>query len=185
MPTVDDVLLPPALPVGARPPALDHPATASVRLLGHLSSDTLRARTSSRSSARRPAWSTPVGKITEILERRTGQHGWCDTEAIGFLPQAVGLSRCQCERQPHGTSLSREAWNRPTPAPPRGHRVAPASLSRRIWSGSRRSAIVCRSSMIAGGLAHEAEDVVTEVGTRPREHGLLMAGSGCGRATFT
>ena len=30
-------------------------------------------------------------------------------------------------------------------------------------------------------LAHEAEDVVTEVGTRPREHGLLMAGSGCGR----
>ena len=34
------------------------------------------------------------------------------------LPQAVGLSRCQCERQPHGTSLSREAWNRPTPAPP-------------------------------------------------------------------
>ena len=77
-------------------------------------------------------------------------------------------------------SLSREAWNRPTPAPPRGHRVAPASLSRRIWSGSRRSAIVCRSSMIAGGLAHEAEDVVTEVGTRPREHGLLMAGSGCG-----
>ena len=32
---------PPALPVGARPPALDHPATASVRLLGHLSSDTL------------------------------------------------------------------------------------------------------------------------------------------------
>ena len=38
--------------------------------------------------------------------------------------------------------------------------------------------------MIAGGLAHEAEDVVTEVGTRPREHGLLMAGSGCGRATF-
>ena len=36
--------------------------------------------------------------------------------------------------------------------------------------------------MIAGGLAHEAEDVVTEVGTRPREHGLLMAGSGCGRA---
>ena len=32
--------------------------------------------------------------------------------------------------------------------------------------------------MIAGGLAHEAEDVVTEVGTRPREHGLLMAGSG-------
>ena len=94
-----------------------------------------------------------------------------DTEAIGFLPQAVGLSRCQCERQPHGTSLSREAWNRPTPAPPVGHRVAPASLSRRIWSGSRRSAIVCRSSMIAGG---------TEVGTRPREHGLLMAGSGCG-----
>ena len=47
-----------------------------------------------------------------------GQHGWCDTEAIGFLPQAVGLSRCQCERQPHGTSLSREAWNRPTPASP-------------------------------------------------------------------
>ena len=39
--------------------------------------------------------------------------------------------------------------------------------------------------MIAGGLAHEAEDVVTEVGTRPREHGLLMAGSGYGRATFT
>ena len=37
-----------------------------------------------------------------------------------------------------------------------------------------------RSSMIAGGLAHEAEDVVTEVGTRPRKHGLLMAGSGCG-----
>ena len=64
-----------------------------------------------------------VGKITEILERRTGQHGWCDTEAIGFLPQAVGLSRCQCERQPHGTSLSREAWNRPTPAPPRRLRV--------------------------------------------------------------
>ena len=31
---------PPALPVGARPPALD-PATASVRLLGHLSTDTL------------------------------------------------------------------------------------------------------------------------------------------------
>ncbi len=30
---------PPALPVGARPPALD-PAAASVRLLGHLSSDT-------------------------------------------------------------------------------------------------------------------------------------------------
>ena len=28
--------------------------------------------------------------------------------------------------------------------------------------------------MIAGGLAHEAEDVVTEVGTRPREHGLLI-----------
>ena len=37
--------------------------------------------------------------------------------------------------------------------------------------------------MIAGGLAHEAEDVVTEVGTRPREHGLLMAGSGCGSGT--
>ena len=36
---------------------------------------------------------------------------------------------------------------------PRGHRVAPASLSRRIWSGSRRSAIVCRSSMIAGAAA--------------------------------
>ena len=31
---------PPALPVGARPPALD-PAAASVRLLGHLSSNTL------------------------------------------------------------------------------------------------------------------------------------------------
>ena len=30
-------------------------------------------------------------------------------------------------------------------------------------------------------LAHEAEDVVTEVGMVPREHGLLMAGSGCGR----
>ena len=38
---------------------------------------------------------------------------------------------------------------------------------------------MCSSSMIAGHvLAHEAEDVVTEVGTRPREHGLLMAGSG-------
>ena len=30
-------------------------------------------------------------------------------------------------------------------------------------------------------LAHEAEDVVTEVGTRPRENGLLMAGFGCDR----
>ena len=30
-------------------------------------------------------------------------------------------------------------------------------------------------------LAHEAEDVVTKVRTRPRENGLLMAGSGCGR----
>ena len=30
------------------------------------------------------------------------------------------------------------------------HRVAHASMSRRIWSGSRRSAIVCNSSMIAG-----------------------------------
>ena len=34
-------------------------------------------------------------------------------------------------------------------------------------------------------LAHEAEDVVTEVGTVPREDGLLMAGSGCGRHVFT
>ena len=84
---------------------------------------------------------------------------------------------------PHRHSpLTSLAWSHCAPTP---HRVAPASLSRRIWSGSRRSAIVCRSSMIAGGLAHEAEDVVTEVGTRPREHGLLMAGSGCGQATFT
>ena len=29
--------------------------------------------------------------------------------------------------------------------------------------------------------AHEAEDVVTEVGTRPRKNGFLMAGSGGGR----
>ena len=51
--------------------------------------------------ARKPA----SVKITEILKRRTGQHGWCDTEAIGFLPQAVGLSRGQCKREPALTPL--------------------------------------------------------------------------------
>ena len=35
-------------------------------------------------------------------EARLGQHGWCDTEAIGFLPQAVGLSRGQCKRSQSG-----------------------------------------------------------------------------------
>ena len=102
------------------------------------------------------------------------------------LPSAGGRPEQMSVRAPASWDLSlTRGVESTTPAPPRGHRVAPASLSRRIWSGSRRSAIVCRSSMIAGGLAHEAEDVVTEVGTRPREHGLLMAGSGCGRATFT
>ena len=53
---------PPALPVGARPPALDHPATASVRLLGHLSSDTLeRAHAElTRPPDPRPAESDPA-----------------------------------------------------------------------------------------------------------------------------
>ena len=52
---------PPALPVGARPPALD-PATASVRLLGHLSSDTLeRAHAElTRPPDPRPAESDPA-----------------------------------------------------------------------------------------------------------------------------
>ena len=51
----------PALPVGARPPALD-PATASVRLLGHLSSDTLeRAHAElTRPPDQRPAESDPA-----------------------------------------------------------------------------------------------------------------------------
>ena len=103
------------------------------------------------------------------------------------LPSAGGRPEQMSVRAPASwdLSLTRGVESTHPSAPPRGHRVAPASLSRRIWSGSRRSAIVCRSSMIAGGLAHEAEDVVTEVATRPREHGLLMAGSGCGRATFT
>ena len=104
------------------------------------------------------------------------------------LPSAGGRPEQMSVRAPASWDLSLTRGvesTHPCPPPPRGHRVAPASLSRRIWSGSRRSAIVCRSSMIAGGLAHEAEDVVTEVGTRQREHGLLMAGSGCGRATFT
>ena len=53
---------PPALPVGARPPALDHPATSSVRLLGHLSSDTLeRAHAElTRPPDPRPAESDPA-----------------------------------------------------------------------------------------------------------------------------
>ena len=52
---------PPALPVGARPPALD-PVTASVRLLGHLSSDTLeRAHAElTRPPDPRPAESDPA-----------------------------------------------------------------------------------------------------------------------------
>ena len=52
---------PPALPVGARPPALD-PATARVRLLGHLSSDTLeRAHAElTRPPDQRPAESDPA-----------------------------------------------------------------------------------------------------------------------------
>ena len=52
---------PPALPVGARPPALD-PAAASVRLLGHLSSDTLeRAHAElTRPPDPRPAESDPA-----------------------------------------------------------------------------------------------------------------------------
>ena len=52
---------PPALPVGARPPALD-PAAASVRLLGHLSSDTLeRAHAElTRPPDQRPAESDPA-----------------------------------------------------------------------------------------------------------------------------
>ncbi len=40
-----------------------------------------------------------------ILERRTGQHCWCNTKAIGFLPPAVRLSRRQFECQLHGTYL--------------------------------------------------------------------------------
>ncbi len=53
---------PPALPVGARPPALDHPAPARVRLLGHLSSDTLeRAHAElTRPPDPRPAESDPA-----------------------------------------------------------------------------------------------------------------------------
>ena len=52
---------PPALSVGARPPALD-PAAASVRLLGHLSSDTLeRAHAElTRPPDQRPAESDPA-----------------------------------------------------------------------------------------------------------------------------
>ena len=52
---------PPSLPVGARPPALD-PAAASVRLLGHLSSDTLeRAHAElTRPPDPRPAESDPA-----------------------------------------------------------------------------------------------------------------------------
>ena len=52
---------PPALPVGARPPALD-PVTASVCLLGHLSSDTLeRAHAElTRPPDPRPAESDPA-----------------------------------------------------------------------------------------------------------------------------
>ena len=52
---------PPALSVGARPPALD-PATARVRLLGHLSSDTLeRAHAElTRPPDQRPAESDPA-----------------------------------------------------------------------------------------------------------------------------
>ena len=52
---------PPALPVGARPPALD-PATASVRLLGHLSSDLIeRAHAElTRPPDPRPAESDPA-----------------------------------------------------------------------------------------------------------------------------
>ena len=89
------------------------------------------------------------------------------------LPSAGGRPEQMSVRAPASwdLSLTRGVESTHPCPPPVGHRVAPASLSRRIWSGSRRSAIVCRSSMIAGG---------TEVGTRPREHGLLMAGSGCG-----
>ena len=52
---------PPALPVGARPPALD-PAAASVRLLGHLSSDLIeRAHAElTRPPDPRPAESDPA-----------------------------------------------------------------------------------------------------------------------------
>ena len=76
--------------------------------------------------------------------RRTGQHGWCDTEAIGFLPQAVGLSRCQCERQPHGTSLSTRGivklsggWHsrHMTSQTPNyhGYRFPPEIISHAVW----------------------------------------------------
>ena len=53
---------PPALPVGARPPALDYPVTASVRLLGHLSSDTLEHTHAelTRPPDQRPAESDPA-----------------------------------------------------------------------------------------------------------------------------
>ena len=58
------------------------------------------------------------------------------------LPSAGGRPEQMSVRAPASWDLSLTR-NRPTPAPPRGHRVAPASPSRRIWSGSRRSAIVC------------------------------------------
>ena len=102
------------------------------------------------------------------------------------LPSAGGRPEQMSVRAPASwdLSLTRGVESTHPCPPPRGHRVAPASLSRRIWSGSRRSAIVCRSSMIAGGLAHEAEDVVTEVGNATKgtraPHGRLRVRSGNG-----
>ena len=103
------------------------------------------------------------------------------------LPSAGGRPEQMSVRAPASWDLSltrgvESTHPCPPTRPPRGACVA--VTPNLVWI-ARRSAIVCRSSMIAGGLAHEAEDVVTEVGTRPREHGLLLAGSGCGRTTFT
>ena len=103
------------------------------------------------------------------------------------LPSAGGRPEQMSVRAPASWDLSLTRGVESThPWPP--HAATAWRLRRcHAESGLDRAgrAIVCRSSMIAGGLAHEAEDVVTEVGTRPREHGLLLAGSGCGRATFT
>ena len=61
------------------------------------------------------------GWTFDLMSRSCTRSGHRGQRADSCLVAAEGLctnARCQCERQPHGTSLSREAWNRPTPAPP-------------------------------------------------------------------
>ena len=146
----------------------------------------------------------PVSFVQHVVPHPPVEHlGLCDL-ARGRRRASSILGDCSASPTNAGAPSCSQEHGRPLPTGPHGRGLAPDTHG--TVHGARDPRLLTRLPRGAGVdvtpnlvwiaevddrvqllhdrghvLAHEAEDVVTEVGTRPREHGLLLAGSGCGR----